>query len=373
MDNGVEISRVPVAPGAHDFIHWVQLLNDAIYARADKLLAEIAPLPSAKRAENIVDREPILLHAHDWLAHYAGNGLKHKYHLPLVATIHATEHGRNNGIHTPGQGYINHVEWELQAAAWRVIVCTDYMRRECQRALGTPWEKMDVVVNGVEASKFDLDFPESERAAFRARYAAPNEKIVFFVGRLVREKGVEVLIQALPKVRWFYHDAKILICGGGNRDHLVGLARSLGMEQSIYFAGFVPDEDLLKIYKVADVACFPSLYEPFGIVALEAMAARVPVVVSDTGGLPEVVEHGVTGTTSYTGNPNSLADAILSVLLNPLKARQMADTAFERVQNVFNWDRIASQTTETYNRVWEEFLVSEFNPWPAVPDPEPGQ
>ncbi|MDR3708376.1 MAG: glycosyltransferase family 4 protein [Capsulimonadaceae bacterium] len=369
VENGVEISRVTVASGAHDFIHWVQLLNDAMYARADRLLSELVPLagdnvaPLAAGEED--EREPVVIHAHDWLAHYAANGLKHKYRLPLIATIHATEHGRNNGIHSPGQAYINHVEWELQAAAWRVIVCTDYMRRECQRALGTPWDKMDVIVNGVDPSKFANELSEHERAEFRSRYAAPNEKIIFFVGRLVREKGVEVLIQALPKIRWFYNDSKLLICGGGNRDHLVRLAQSLGIDKAVYFAGFVPDDDLLKIYQVADVACFPSLYEPFGIVALEAMAARVPVVVSDTGGLPEVVEHEVTGTTTYTGNANSLADGILDVLLHPIRARQKANTAFERVQNVFNWHRIAQQTAETYARVWEEYLVSDFNPWPV--------
>ena len=134
---------------------------------------------------------------------------------------------------------------------------------------------------------------------------------------MVREKGVQVLIEALPKVRWGYHDTKLLICGGGQRDHLVNLAAYLGMERHVYFAGFVPDDDLMKIYSIIDIACFPSLYEPFGIVALEAMAAHVPVVVSDAGGLPEVVENNVTGITTYAGNPNSLADGLLRLLHEP--------------------------------------------------------
>jgi glycosyltransferase involved in cell wall biosynthesis len=236
------------------------------------------------------------------------------------------------------------------------------MKKECEHALGTPWDKMDIIYNGVDPKKFELDFPESERAAFRARYALPHEKLIFFVGRMVREKGVQVLIEALPKIRWGYNAAKVLVCGGGQRDHLVKLAQYVSMDHYVCFAGFVPDEDLLKIFHIADIACFPSLYEPFGIVALEAMAAKLPVVVSDAGGLPEVVENGVTGTTTYAGNPNSLADGILGVLHNPLKAKQMAETAYERVLNVFNWEHIAQQTTDTYNRVWSEFLVSEFNP-----------
>jgi len=214
VEDGIYVYRVtPEGPG-NDFIHWVQLLNDAMRARAERLiegwLQEAPPAPG--------EPTPILLHAHDWLAHFAGAQLKHKYRLPLVATIHATEHGRNNGISGPTQEYINNIEWNLQNEAWRVIVCTEFMKRECQNALQTPWDKLDVIYNGVEASKFVLpNFTPEEKAAFRAQYAAPEEKIVFFVGRMVREKGVQVLIEALPKVRWGYHDAKLLIVGGGKR------------------------------------------------------------------------------------------------------------------------------------------------------------
>ena len=353
VEDGIHLYRVtPSGPG-NDFIHWVQLLNDAMLARAEALI----PTLLAEDAD-----APLLLHAHDWLTHYASAALKHKFHLPLIATIHATEYGRNSGIKGPTQEYINSVEWQLQNEAWRVIVCTEFMKRECAHALYTPWNKMDVVPNGVQADKFALpDFTPEEKAAFRARYAAPEEKIIFFVGRMVREKGVQVLIEALPKVRWGYHDAKLLICGGGHRDHLVNLAAYLGMERHVYFAGFVPDDDLMKIYSVIDIACFPSLYEPFGIVALEAMAAKVPVVVSDAGGLPEVVENNVTGLTTYAGSPNSLADGLLKLLHEPETASQMAETAYERVLTTFNWDTIATQTTATYERVWTEYKASAWH------------
>ena len=356
VEDGVHIYRVTPQGHANDFIHWVQLLNNEMYARGDALIAEL----TAKKPAKDPKTEPLILHAHDWLAHYAANGLKQKHHLPMVATIHATEYGRNNGIRTPVQTYINSVEWELQYQAWRVIVCSEYMKRECEFALHAPWDKMDVIYNGVDPKKFEIDFPEPERASFRARFAAPEEKIVFFVGRMVREKGVQVLIEALPKIRWGYHDTKLLIAGGGYRDHLVNLSQYIGMQRHIYFTGFVPDDELLKIYKIADIACFPSLYEPFGIVALEAMAACVPVVVSDAGGLPEVVQNAITGTTTYAGNSNSLADGILSILHDPARAKKMADAAYERVISVFNWDRIAGETIATYDRVWKEYSVSDF-------------
>jgi glycosyltransferase involved in cell wall biosynthesis len=180
---------------------------------------------------------------------------------------------------------------------------------------------------------------------------------------MVREKGVQILIQALPKIRWGYHDTKIVIAGGGYREHLVNLAAYLGMERHVYFAGFIPDEELLKLYSVIDIACYPSLYEPFGIVALEAMAAKVPVVVSDAGGLPEVVLNGITGTTTYAGNPNSLADGILGLLHQSERARGMADAAYNRLFEAFNWDKLAAQTLDVYNRVWSEYLASD---WAAV-------
>ncbi|MDQ2799555.1 MAG: glycosyltransferase family 4 protein, partial [Armatimonadota bacterium] len=270
--------------------------------------------------------------------------------------------------------YINSVEWNLQNEAWRVIVCTEFMKRECEFALQTPWDKMDVVPNGVDAQKFVLpEFSLEEKAAFRAKYAAPEEKIIFFVGRMVREKGVQVLIESLPKVRWGYHDAKLLICGGGQKDHLINLAAYLGMERHVYFAGFVPDDDLMKIYSIIDIACFPSLYEPFGIVALEAMAAKVPVVVSDAGGLPEVVENNVTGITTYAGNPNSLADGLLKLLHEPETANRLVEAAYERVQTTFNWDNIATQTRTTYDRVWNEAEAAGWIPGDTPPKKESPQ
>jgi glycogen(starch) synthase len=138
----------------------------------------------------------------------------------------------------------------------------------------------------------------------------------------------------------------------------VDQANALGMARHVYFTGFIPDEALLRLYKVADVACFPSLYEPFGIVALEAMAVKTPVVVSDSGGLPEVVEADVTGTVTWANNSDSLAWGILRVLHNPLMAHEMAERAAERVQTIFNWDVIAEQTNRVYKRVQAEYVAS---------------
>jgi Glycosyltransferase len=352
---GLFIHRVNVDQQTNDFLHWVHVLNEQMDRRAEALIQEWTA-----EEQGAATRTPIVLHVHDWLGLFAGKGLKYRHNLPLLSTIHATEFGRNNGIHNDLQAYINHCEWELQWESWRVIVCSAFMRGEVMYALSTPYDKLDVIYNGVDPSVYEFPFPDEERATFRGRFCAPNEKIVYFIGRMVREKGAQVLIEAWPHVLAGYHDAKLVIAGGGYRAHLEQRAAELGISNKVYFTGRVSDEDRDRLYRVADVGVYPSLYEPFGIVALEAMAARVPVVVSEAGGLAEVVEHDVTGTTTLVENPQSLAWGILRVLKEPGFARWMADAAYERVRTVFNWDRIAEQTRDVYHRVWSEYIASDW-------------
>ena len=361
------IHRVAVTEHSDNFVHWVHLLNGAMERRADALFEAWAREPKKSR-------QPVLLHVHDWLGLFAGRALKHRYRLPLVSTIHATEFGRNNGIHTDIQRYINQCEYDLQFESWRVIVCSGFMRGEAGYALGTAWDKIDVIYNGVVSDRFSSYFDSAERQAFRNRFAAPDEKIIYFIGRMVREKGAQILIDALPRVRAQYHDAKLVIAGGGHRSHLEEQALYTGVAPHVHFAGRVSDEDRDRLYKVADVAVYPSLYEPFGIVALEAMAAHVPVVVSDAGGLREVVEHDVSGTVTYAGSPDSLSWGIVRVLKNPEQARKMAGEAFRRVQTIFNWDVIAGQTKAVYERVHEEYRVNEWGKAsPLHPDVGPAR
>jgi glycogen synthase len=146
-----------------------------------------------------------------------------------------------------------------------------------------------------------------------------------------------------------------VVVGGGYRAHLEAFVRFCHLEDAVQFTGFIPDSELLRLYRVVDVAVYPSLYEPFGIVALEAMAAGAPVVVSDAGGLKEVVRHEETGILTWAGNPESLAWGILRVLQDPAAARRRAQNAQKAVQREFNWKRIAQQTQQVYRRVWNEY------------------
>lgn len=339
MVEGVHIHRVPVGYG-HDFFHWVVNLNDSMGRHGGKLILEDGPFD--------------LIHAHDWLVGDAAIALKQAFKIPLVATIHATEFGRHNGIHNDDHRYISGKEKLLAYNAWRIIVCSDYMRREVEQALESPWDKIDVIYNGIRPEKKPRTH-EFDAWNFRRRFAEDHERIVYYVGRMSYEKGVSVLLNAAAKVvEEMGGNVKFVIIGGGNTDPLKQQAWNLGIWDKCYFTGFMPDADLDKFQTVANCAVFPSLYEPFGIVALESFAARVPVVVSDTGGLPEVVQHAKTGIVTWTNNPNSLAWGILEVLKNPGYCQWLIDNAYEDLERRFNWSKLAKQTEVVYQRVVKE-------------------
>jgi glycosyltransferase involved in cell wall biosynthesis len=345
-DKEVYIHRIhsyDVTP--NNFVDWVLQLNFSLIEHSIKLINETGKFD--------------IIHAHDWIVAFAARVLKHSYFTPLISTIHATEYGRNCGIHDDTQRYINNIEWWMAFESWRIIVNSEYMKGEVKHVFKVPGDKIDIIPNGVDLDKFD---GYEKDINFRRKYAKDNEKIIFFVGRLVNEKGVHVLIDSVPKVLQYYNDAKFIIAGKGPQlEDLKAKANYMGVSHKVHFTGYIKDEELLKIYKCADVAVFPSLYEPFGIVALEGMVANVPVVVSDTGGLSGIVEHGVDGMKSYTGNANSLADSILEILHNPEKAEKMKENALKKVYSIYNWKVITDKTMEVYKNIINDSKKASWN------------
>ena len=334
-DKGVEVYRVDnymIRP--NNFIDWIMQLNFNMVAKASEIIAK----------EGKFD----VIHAHDWLVANAAKTLKHAYDIPLVSTIHATESGRNSGIHDDTQRYINDTEWMLTYESTEVIVNSNFMKGHVQGLFGLPFDKIDVIPNGINLTNFNGIERDYE---FRRKYALDNEKIILYMGRLVYEKGIQHLIAAMPKILNGYHDAKLVIAGkGGMMDELKAEARAMGIENKIYFTGYLNAKQVQKMYKCADIAVFPSTYEPFGIVALEAMLAGVPTVVSDVGGLNEIVEHGVTGMKSYAGNANSIADSILALLYDHQLAANVSKNAKAKVKELYNWNKIAQDTHFTYQK-----------------------
>ncbi|HHU92339.1 MAG TPA: glycosyltransferase family 4 protein [Halanaerobiaceae bacterium] len=341
--NGVRVLRtIPVAVTANNFVEDILQLNFQLLERALVLFREL---------DNNLD----IIHGHDWLVFWASKVLKHSFTTPLIYTIHATEFGRNQGIYNDMQRYINDLEWYASFEAWKLIVCSQYMNNEVRNLFQVPEDKAVVIGNGVNEENYRGD----SSPAYRDFYASPDEDIVFYVGRIVREKGIQVLIQAIPEILKTNPKTKFVIAGKGPYlDNLRSLAEYLGVAERVYFTGFISDRERNNLYRIADVAVFPSLYEPFGIVALEAMVTRTPVIVSEVGGLAEFVRDGENGLTVKPNDPQQLAEKIRFLLNNKERAREMASRAYEIVKRDFTWDEIANKTLAVYEEVIAEYRKS---------------
>ncbi len=341
--DGVHVYRVESAPmESYGFASFVQHTNGNMELVARKLLRELGDVD--------------VIHAHDWLTAHAGVALKHARRRPLVVTIHATERGRQGGYIGDGHAaQVNHIEWWLTYESWRLIACSHFMAGQLNAYFGAPHDKIDVVLNGIYVSPNPFA-TMAERLAFRRRFVDDDQPLVYYVGRIVYEKGLQVLLDAWPQVLATFPRARLVIAGtGAYLDSLKHRAWAAGISSSVLFAGFISDEHRDKLYHCADVATFPSLYEPFGIVALEAMAACCPVVVAETGGLTEVVKLHETGLTVHPNDPGSLAWGILHTLQHPDWSRARAQNALRVAADLFNWREIAVSTAAVYRRVHDEW------------------
>jgi glycosyltransferase involved in cell wall biosynthesis len=339
--DGVEVFRIDSYKNpSPDFASWVYLMNVNMQKEAAVIVKSLGGVD--------------VFHAHDWLVATAGIGLKHVFRKPLIATIHSTEIGRRNGLHSDYEKMIHETEAWLTYEAWRVICCSNYMVSHVKWAFGLPEDKLIMIPNGVDVKEYEK-YANVDLNSFRKKFALPEEKIVLFVGRLVYEKGIHVLINAAPKILEKVN-AKFVVVGNGYlKESLSALARKMGLAHKVLFTGFLDDETLRKLQKCADVAVIPSLFEPFGIVALEAMAAKSPVVASDAGGLSEIVEHDVTGVKVYPDNSDSLTWGVTRVLLDEKYASRLRENAYKKVKENFNWEKISQQTKNVYKSVLNEY------------------
>jgi glycosyltransferase involved in cell wall biosynthesis len=349
-NSGVNVHRVlPYSLESEDFTKWVMHLNFVMAEEAVKLVNSSGKFD--------------IIHAHDWLSLYSAKLIKAAYNIPMLCTIHATEHGRNSGIRTDLQRYISSAEWMLTYEAWKVIVCSEYMKAEVKDIFNVPEDKVFIIPNGVEVDNFNFEFNNEE---FRSSYAQPDEKIIFYVGRHVYEKGIHLLVEAAPDIVNSYNKVKFLIAGQGPMtEELKEKARLLGLEHKFLFLGYVDDLTKNKLLKCADAAVFPSLYEPFGIVALEAMSAGCPVVVSDVGGLKEIVQHEVNGLKIITGSKDSLRDNIVRLLSDRNLREQLNSVGVKETLNNYSWEKISARTIELYEKVKEEAVGTEYEVKPA--------
>ena len=294
-----------------------------------------------------------VIHVHDWLTTEAGVILKNEWKIPLVVTIHATERGRLQGyLPSEMSGLIDRQEWRACFESWRIIVCSGHMAGELQRFFGIPLDKSIVIPNGVDPAPLQL-CTDDQAHAMRTRYAPNGERLLFFVGRITPEKGLYVLLDAMPQILAAYPNTRLLIAGKASEQLRPNVER-LGISEQVALLGFISDEERNCLYHAVDAAIFPSLYEPFGIVALEAMAAGCNVIASAVGGLGEVVQHLHNGLTVLPGQPQSIAWAVNELFQNPRSAERWRKEASRQVEMLYNWHNIAEQTLELYASIIEE-------------------
>jgi len=229
-----------------------------------------------------------------------------------------------------------------------LITCSAYMRDHVSDIYAIEEERIAVIPNGIDPA--DLHpLEESERASLRARFAAPDEKLVLLVGRLVYEKGFQIALEAMPRVIEDVGKVRFLVAGSGTHEQeLRAQAKKLGLDAHGSFLGWIGDDVLHSLYRIADLTVVPSIYEPFGLVALEAMACGCPCLVADTGGLREVVPHEEVGLRFRSRDPASLARVAARVLTDDELGSRIVAEAHEHVRE-FDWADVAERTLEVYD------------------------
>jgi len=346
-DRGVNVHRVNVrGPRCADFIMWVMQLSHAMLEKAIELI------------ESGIDFD--VVHVHDWLAANPGITVKHGCKIPLICTVHATEWGRNWGLHTDQQRQISDIEWYMCYEAWKVIVCSSNMSKEVKGVFGLQSDKIEIIPNGVEVNQF-ADKVEEIRAQ-EMPDTGDTDRIILYVGRLVNEKGVQVLLEAVPMIADSVPNVKLAIVGTGpSEEMLKDKISQLGLWDKVTMYGFVTDDMRNELYAKASVAVVPSLYEPFGITALEAMAAKVPLVVSNVGGLDEIVKHEFNGMKFNSANPNELAANVIRLLTFPELREHVVKNAYRDVVLNYDWLQIATKTLEVYKSVIKSAKDNNWN------------
>ncbi|HEU4975509.1 MAG TPA: glycosyltransferase family 4 protein [Baekduia sp.] len=335
--HGVHVHRVrePHYPSAlPEFVQWVGRMNHDLLRRGRELAAEL-------RFD--------LVHGHDWLVAAAAKRLADGIGCPFVATVHATEHGRHQGwVHKPPQSDIHRTERWMVHVADQVLVCSHYMRGHVADVFGIDESRIAVTPNGIDPG--DLQ-PVRDLDALRAQLAGPDEKLVLLVGRLVYEKGFQHALEALAGPRGVIArvgGVRFLVAGSGTHEwELKDQARRLGLMDHGTFMGWIGDDVLHSLYRIADLTVVPSIYEPFGLVALEAMASGCPCIVADTGGLREVVPHEQAGLRFAARDAASLGEMMERVLTDDALRERLVAQASEHVLR-FDWTDVARQTVTAY-------------------------
>ena len=337
--HGVIVHRLDEPPFPKDvkaFVRWVQVMNEDM----------------RELGQQIVDTVGFeLIHSHDWLVAGAAQELARSAGLPWLTTVHATEYGRHQGwVQNYPQSHIHAAERDMVRSADHVITCSRYMRSHVASVFGVPRRKITAMQNGIDPRDLEPVAPDLD--ALRARYAKPDERLVLLVGRLVYEKGFHLALDALAPVIAKLGGVRFVVAGSGTAEaELRRQAWRLGLHRKGKFLGWVGDDMLHSLYRISDLCIVPSIYEPFGIVALEAMASGCLCVVADTGGLREVVPgDGTVGLRFPSRDSAALQEIVERVLTDDAVRAQLVAEAREHVLR-FDWGAVARHTQTVYTEL----------------------
>jgi glycosyltransferase involved in cell wall biosynthesis len=288
-----------------------------------------------------------VIHAHDWLASNAMVWIRQGRGRRTCINMHSTEYGRcGNNFHGGRSARVREVERAGTFWAHRVITVSHALKKEIQWMYEVPEWKISVIYNGVNLHHFDGWIDPRE---VRGRYGiAPMDPMVLFVGRMVYQKGADLLVEAIPSILKSYPRAKFVFAGDGEmKPSAEYRARVLNVSHATRFIGFKGGGELADLYKACDLVCVPSRNEPFGIVVLEAWSAGKPVLATVNGGPNEYVWHEVNGLKIYP-TPNSIAWGIGTAFQNFEWARWMGGNGRIAVEAAFNWEAVAGQALAVY-------------------------
>jgi glycogen(starch) synthase len=290
---------------------------------------------------------------HDWLSSISGLVVKNETKIPVVFHTHSTEWGRSGG---QGSEVVSHLEVAMAQNASRIITVSYAMQEDLIKH-GWPQSKISVVWNGVDPERYDpRSCKKGDVQKIREKYGIPSDwNMLLFVGRLTWVKSVRNLLQAMPIVLNEYPNTKLVILGKGEEQtDIVETADRLGIRDKIvYRFDFIPEDERILHYAASDVCVFPSIYEPFGIVSLEAMAMEKPVVVGARGVVgfrEQVISTGTeqNGIHINGEDPSDIAWGIKETLRNPEKARNWGENGRKRVIEYFTWRKVAEETLKIY-------------------------
>ena len=364
--HGVEVHR-PVHVDLTDSLP--AMVNEDLrrWGRGLKFFSDVFAynvIAASKLAYDLVSKEgkkADIVAAHDWLSIIAGASCKRELEVPLVFHVHSTEPGRTMGRGSP---VVNSLE-SMGGSVSDMVVTVSHAMRDELVGLGFVEKKIRVCYDAVDPDKYDPSKVNQDAVKqLRHRYGlGDDDKMILFVGRLTAVKGVDRLVNAMPAILRKVPGAKLVIVGLGDmQDYLGGLVHSIGVGDHVTLrTEFIPEEERILHYAACDLAVFPSLYEPFGIVCTEAMSMSKPVVVG-AAGVSGLREQVVTTGPDQTGlhvnpqDPSDIAWAVTTILGDSNLAMKLGANARRRVLQMFTWTEVAKSLVRTYQELLDKGL-----------------